>query len=230
MSNDILAGYRERNPFCAMCWVRTGWLHIHHIVGGAGRKHLVQNLVVLCERCHRALHDGGAPFVVTKSHVLTAKREQDPENYDPQFLATLRHRCHLGYDPAPLPPEIVRARNRRMPEEYTLMTNSRAKGSAGEREAKDTINAAFPLAHARRSQQFSGTEGSADLIVPGTSDLWWEVKRVQALNLQATMTTCREQCGSLTPVILHRKNATEWLLTIPFKDVHVVLQNLLGAK
>lgn len=31
--------------------------------------------------------------------MLWAKRDSDPENYDPDFLAGLRHRKWLGYDP-----------------------------------------------------------------------------------------------------------------------------------
>ena len=34
---------------------------------------------------------------------MQAKQETDPENYDPSFLASLRRKVHLGYDPQPIP-------------------------------------------------------------------------------------------------------------------------------
>jgi hypothetical protein len=33
--------------------------------------------------------------------LLWAKQECDPENYDPAYLASLRMKKHLGYDPEP---------------------------------------------------------------------------------------------------------------------------------
>ena len=34
---------------------------------------------------------------------MGCKRECDPDFYDPKFLASLRHKQHLGYEPEPLP-------------------------------------------------------------------------------------------------------------------------------
>ena len=36
-----------------------------------------------------------------KGTLLWAKRESDPDNYDPEYLASLRRKKHLGYDPEP---------------------------------------------------------------------------------------------------------------------------------
>lgn len=95
---------------CSVCW----WpesdgrrkLDVHHLVGGAGRKHDIRNYARLCSNCHTVLHSGskvtGLPDL-NRCILLTAKQESDPENYDPEFLASLKMKKHLGYDPEPIP-------------------------------------------------------------------------------------------------------------------------------
>lgn len=228
----VLSDFADLYQFCSVCLDR-GWschnlLHIHHLVGGAGRKHDRRNLLRLCERCHGALHDGGREYGLTKAHCLTAKRLVDDGFYDPEFLASLKHKRHLGYDPEPFPFTVLEFRKRNF-QEYYMPINSRAKGKAGELEAKDEVNRVLPLAHARRSQQHSGAESAADLIAPGLPNLWLEVKRVEKLNLESVMAKAKTQCGSLHPVILHRKNGGEWLVTFRLDDVIAVSDQFLDA-
>ncbi len=40
---------------------------------------------------------------LNKRILLGVKEECDPEHYDPQYLAGLKRKKHLGYDPEPLP-------------------------------------------------------------------------------------------------------------------------------
>jgi hypothetical protein len=91
---------------CAVCW----WpesdgrrrLEVHHLQGGAGRKHDPRNYLRLCGRCHDVLHDGklaGNYPHLYKGTMLWAKQQSDPENYDPAYLASLRMKKHLGYEP-----------------------------------------------------------------------------------------------------------------------------------
>lgn len=111
-----------------------------------------------------------------------------------------------------------------------MAINSRQKGKRGELEAAAEWNKHLPNAHSRRSQQHSGTESASDLISPGTPHLWLEVKRVErGLDLYAVMDKSREQCGELCPVVLHRKNATEWLVTFPLDQIKRFAQQALGA-
>jgi hypothetical protein len=100
--------WAELHRCCAICWWPESdgrrYLHVHHICGGAARKHDVRNYCRLCDRCHEVLHSGrvaGNYPDLDNSAVLWAKQESDPDNYDPAFLASLRHRKWLGYDPAP---------------------------------------------------------------------------------------------------------------------------------
>jgi hypothetical protein len=98
--------WSQQHLSCAICW----WpqsdgrreLHVHHICSGSARKHDVRNYCKLCSRCHEVLHQGkvvGNFPDLYNGTVLWAKRESDPENYDPEYLAGLRHRKHLGYEP-----------------------------------------------------------------------------------------------------------------------------------
>jgi hypothetical protein len=104
---------------CAICW----WpesdmrrrMEIHHICGGSARTHDRRNLLTTCSRCHGVYHngkiDGNFPDI-TKAMILTAKKECDPDHYDPEYLAWLRHRKHLGYDPQPIDPYYLEERER----------------------------------------------------------------------------------------------------------------------
>ena len=217
--NEELSSFAEAFRWCAMCWARDG-LHIHHLQQGAARVHDRRALLRLCRWCHDGLHSGGKNDI-TKGMCLTAKREADDGNYSPSFLASLRHRQSLAYGPEPLPDRVLWFRKRNgIPTELVVMAiNSRRKGKTGELEAAAEWNRLLPHAHARRSQQHSGTESASDLISPGTPQLWLEVKRCQTLNLQAVMAKSREQCGALTPVVLHRKNDSEWLVTLPLEAI-----------
>lgn len=225
-----LGAFASDFPYCALCWGNSD-LHIHHLVGGAGRKHDRRNLLRLCARCHEGLHSGGVGYHVTPGMCLNAKRLVDPDHYDPAWLAGLRHKRHLGYDPEPLCPQLL-ARRTFDPSpsgEGPMSINSRQKGKKGELEAKDDLNAVLPRAHARRSQQFRGTEEGADLLAAGLPNLWLEVKRVERLNVDATMAASVKVCGKLLPVILHRKNNGEWLVTCRLKDWPDVSVQVMGA-
>lgn len=190
-----------------------------------------RNLLRLCGYCHEGLHAGGK-HDLSKGHCLTAKREVDDDFYDPEFLASLRHKRHLGYGPARYPVWVFvwRRKNGIPPELMAMSINSRQKGKRGELEAAAEFNRHVPRAAARRSQQHSGTESASDLIAPGTPHLWLEVKRVEkGLNLHEVMDKSREQCGDLCPVVLHRKNDTEWLVTLPLEQVKRFCQQIQGA-
>lgn len=99
-----------------------------------------------------------------------------------------------------------------------MAVNSRRKGKAGELEAAHTLKELFGWA-ARRRQQFSGNAGDDDLMVDQTPSLFWEVKRVQRLNVPKTVQVAARQAGRKCPVIMHRVDRGEWLLTIRLTDL-----------
>lgn len=105
---DALLEWVQYHRCCAVCWWPESdgrrQLEVHHLQGGAGRKHDIRNYLRLCGRCHDVLHDGkvaGNFPPLYKSTLLWAKQDCDPENYDPEYLASLRMKKHLGYDPEP---------------------------------------------------------------------------------------------------------------------------------
>ena len=109
------------------------------------------------------------------------------------------------------------------------MTNSRSKGKRGELEWAKWLNEHFDLA-ARRGQQFKGTPDSPDVVdgIPGTHA---EVKRVEALNLQAAMVKAVEDAGTGdVPYVAHRRNRGEWMVTIRADDLVRLAECLAAAK
>lgn len=96
--------------------------------------------------------------------------------------------------------------------------NSRRKGKTGELEAAAKLRELFGW-RAERSQQHAGNEDSADLKCSDVPGLWIECKRVQKLNVNAVMAVAASQCGRKTPVLLHRRDREDWLLTIYLADL-----------
>lgn len=229
-----LQAFAEAFDYCFVCW-STKQLQIHHLSQGSGRQHLRENLCRLCATCHERLHFVAGPKTLTKGQVLNAKRLADPLFFSERKLASLRGRAGLAYGLEPLPEWALDLRLGRGSAavvsmgEQVMACNSRKKGSRGELEAAHELNAVLPNARARRAQQYSGTEGTSDLIAPGLPNLWLEVKRRQSLNLQKVMEESLENCGGLAPVILHRKDNAEWLVTFRLTDLRTVVGQLEDA-
>ena len=96
-----------------------------------------------------------------------------------------------------------------------MATNGKLKGKKGELE----------LAHklqeygyeARRSVQYNGKYGQADVI--GLPHIHVEVKRVEKLNLYNAMEQAqRDAKGDDSPAVFHRKNRSNWLVTMELDD------------
>lgn len=99
-----------------------------------------------------------------------------------------------------------------------MAINSRRKGKTGELEAAQVLRDWFGWTTAR-SQQHCGTADSADLRVDQTPSLWWEIKRVERLNVPKTMRVAAGQCGRRIPVLMHRPSRSDWLVTIRLSDL-----------
>lgn len=95
--------------------------------------------------------------------------------------------------------------------------NSRSKGKRAELQlAKELRRLGYE--DARRGQQFSGANGDADVV--GMSDLLHiECKHVERLNIHEAMEQSkRDAREGEKPVVMHKKNRTEWLVTMPLYD------------
>lgn len=95
--------------------------------------------------------------------------------------------------------------------------NSRNKGKAGELEiAKELRKLGFK--NARRGQQYSGTETSADVV--GLQGIHPEIKRTEKLQLWPAMDQATADSGSSgdMPTVFHRKNRQPWVVVMKLED------------
>jgi len=91
--------------------------------------------------------------------------------------------------------------------------NSKAKGSAGEREfAALCRDQGYNDAH-RAQQQY--THGIDHPDVAGLPGIHIEVKRCEKLNIYEAMAqSIRDSEGRAAPIVAHRRNRSEWLITM----------------
>lgn len=93
--------------------------------------------------------------------------------------------------------------------------NSKRKGAEGERQlAKRLREYGY---EARRSQQYAGINGDADVV--GLPGIHIECKRVEKLNLDEAYSQARRDAKTgEVPVVIHRKNHTDWKVTMSLED------------
>ena len=97
--------------------------------------------------------------------------------------------------------------------------NSRQKGARGERELASKLREYGY--NTRRGQQYSGANGDADVV--GLTGVHIECKRVEHLNLYDAMSQSRHDSReNEIPVVMHRKNDCEWLVTLRLSDFMVL--------
>ena len=93
--------------------------------------------------------------------------------------------------------------------------NSRQKGARAERALAHKLNEYGY--ECRRGQQFSGANGDADVV--GLPGIHIECKHVERLNIiDAMAQSKRDARKGETPVVIHKKNGTEWLVTMSLVD------------
>ena len=91
---------------------------------------------------------------------------------------------------------------------------SREKGKRGER-AVAALFREYGF-DAKRGQQYHGGPDSPDVVgVPG---LHIEVKRTERLNLYDALAQAKRDAGEDLPVVIHRKNDSEWVVILSFDD------------
>lgn len=107
------------------------------------------------------------------------------------------------------------------------MTNSRNKGKNGELEFAKVLKALG--ISARRSQQYAGADGTADLVtgVPGTH---WEVKRRRSIGAVRFMDQAQRDArpGDL-PIVALREDRGSWLIMLEAKDLPEFVERISDA-
>ena len=95
--------------------------------------------------------------------------------------------------------------------------NSKAKGSAGERELCMWLTAhGYPAR--RNEQRYTGGKGNPDVSVEGLEGYHFEVKRVERLNVPAAMQQAERDADGRIPAVVHRRNRAPWLITMHLED------------
>lgn len=100
--------------------------------------------------------------------------------------------------------------------------NSRQKGARGERELAQKLIEMFSLDKKTtyRGVQHSGGPDSPDIKSAEMDSIWHiECKRVNRLNLLNAMEQAsRDSSETQVPVVIHRADRQEWLITVKLDD------------
>lgn len=96
-----------------------------------------------------------------------------------------------------------------------MSINSKAKGASGERELANKLKEYGY--ECRRGQQFCGANGDADVV--GLEGVHIECKRTERLSLYDALAQAKSDAkeGQM-PVVMHRKNHSEWVVIQPLED------------
>lgn len=106
-----------------------------------------------------------------------------------------------------------------------MTINSRSKGVRTERELSKKLEEVMGW-KARRTQQYCGAAGDSDVVIEELPQVFLESKAVEKLNVQAAMDRAAEDAAAegKIPVLAHKRNRKEWLMTIRLSDMPQLLQ------
>lgn len=105
-----------------------------------------------------------------------------------------------------------------------MTINSKQKGNRGEREfARLCRENGFH--EARRGQQYNGLDGE-DVV--GLPYMHIEIKRVERLNISKAIRQAIEDAKEdQIPMVAHRKNREEWLVTMRAEDWFILYKEFI---
>lgn len=109
------------------------------------------------------------------------------------------------------------------------MTNGKQKGKRGELEFARLCRANGW--EVRRTAQYCGNTGEAADVV-GLPGVHVEVKRVERLNIDDAMSQARRDSkkSGRVPIVAHRKNNCEWLITMSASDWFEMFREWRGGQ
>ena len=106
------------------------------------------------------------------------------------------------------------------------MVNSRAKGQRGERSFAAFVRDIWGV-DAYRGRQYHGRDDAPD-VVCDIDGLHWEVKHVEKLNIhQAWLQAFTDASPEQVPVVAHKRNRGEWMLTVRACEAETFAKRLL---
>lgn len=110
-------------------------------------------------------------------------------------------------------------------------SGARQKGNAGEREWAKILNEKFGVKY-HRTPLSGGMDLKGDIQRTYGSppsridDFHWEVKRVEKLNVWKAMEQATRDCRNKIPTVAHRKNNSQWLVTLEAEDFLNIVKEL----
>ena len=109
--------------------------------------------------------------------------------------------------------------------------NIKRKGTAGENELASILRTAGIRAY-RNDQIFKGGKGNPDVFAEiYGKQLHIEVKRVEKLNVpEAVKQAVQDADSKSLPVVAHRRNREQWLITIPLVPLLEALKGNLSKQ
>jgi hypothetical protein len=114
-----------------------------------------------------------------------------------------------------------------------MRKNSKNKGKVGELEASKVLTNLLGI-QLRRSQQFKGTQQSADIEpVDAEWNLHPEIKRsesVLGLGTYKAIEQAVAECGDNIPFVMSRRNHKEWLVVVRADDLIAFCEEVLKIK
>jgi Holliday junction resolvase len=107
-----------------------------------------------------------------------------------------------------------------------IVNNVKRKGSQGERELSEILRQNQIRAY-RNDQIFTGGKGNPDVSAEISGRQFHvEVKRVERLNVNEAMNQAiRDAAEGVFPVLAHRRNREQWLVTMPLIPLLELLKN-----
>ena len=103
-----------------------------------------------------------------------------------------------------------------MVDRHKLGKSARNKGKAGEREVVKILKE-HGFLEARRTQQFSGKDGTAD--VEGIEGVHIEVKRQEKLNIEKWhQQACEDARDDEIPIVVFRRSGQPWRVVMDLSD------------
>ena len=110
-----------------------------------------------------------------------------------------------------------------------MPVNSRQKGKRGELDLCHSLISVLGWSGTRRAQQFNGNAGHADVVIPQMPGMFPECKLVNRFNLSEAMKVAVEQCRGLIPVVFHRRDREEWMVTVRLSDWRALSEMVCNA-
>ena len=114
-----------------------------------------------------------------------------------------------------------------------MSVQSRRKGLVGENEMVHVLESmGYTARRTAALQAGENVHGDPDVEVTELPMVHIEVKRVERLNLEKAMKQAEQDAARrlALPVVCHRQNQCEWMITLRLENLHKLMEHVEDAK